>query len=195
MTTIACVIIASEKRRTQVWERVVPSAASQAFDELVVVGDWVELVPPRDVRYLCVAPLTRTTTDALVKRDAGTLATDSDVIVYLCDDHALHPDFLQALQTVLNEPWDVLVPARCCKHPESGIIMLNSGGEHGYCGGHSGVFRRHVVQALPWSAGPHDRCWDTNMSARQQALGFRFVSFHDLPILVEDVEPENRPWQ
>ena len=203
---IACIVIATERRRTQVWNRVVPSAQKQ-FDEVIVVGDWPSSDGDHEgvwdaggnVRYTCVAPLTRSTTDALIKRDVGTLMTACPVVAYLCDDHALAPGFGDALRAVLDEPWDVLVPNRCCT--ASGMFAatapmepLNNGEREAYCGGHAGVFRREVVAAKPWSAHAHHRNWDVLVSHEQQARGARFVWSPRAEITVVDLEPENRPW-
>ena len=196
----ACIVIASERRRVQVREVVVPSILAQtpAFREVVVVGDWPddgEFHATPAVRYLCVAPLTRTTTDALVKRDAGTLATIADTLVYVCDDHALDPHFTRDLHAVLDEPWDVLVPNRYTVTDAHQRIPLNNGEHARYCGGHAGVFRRTLIRALPWSAGPHDRTWDVTMSRAQQALGADFRYYPRRGIAVRDIEPEAKPWR
>lgn len=215
--TVACIIIASAKRRDKVREIIVASALTQApaFAEIVVVGDWPAdpIEYPPGVRYLCVAPLLGTTTDALVKRDAGTVATTADTLVYVCDDHALGPHFARDLNVVLAEPWDVLVPNRYTEvttfpsyvspdgktRSEDGggwlRVPLNNGEAHAYCGGHAGVFRRALIARLPWTAGPHDRLWDVTMSRAQQALGATFRYYPRLGIAVRDLEPEQRPWE
>ena len=194
MTPCACIVIASEKRHALVRDHVVPSILAQtpAFSEVVVVGDWNET--RNDVRFLCVEPFLRNTADALVKRDAGTLATTADTLVYVCDDHALDPHFARDLHAVLDESWDVLVPNRYT-YVDTQRIPLNNGEHARYCGGHAGVFRRALIRALPWSAGPHDRTWDVMMSRAQQALGADFRYYPRLGIAVQDVEPEAHPWR
>ena len=196
MTRCACIVIASEKRHALVRTVVVPSVLAQApaFDEVVVVGDWPDADDLPGVRYLCVEPLLRTTTDALCKRDAGTVATTSDTLVYVCDDHALDPHFTRDLHAVLGESWDVLVPNRYT-YVDTQRIPLNNGEHARYCGGHAGVFRRALIRALPWSAGPHDRTWDVTMSRAQQALGADFRYYPRLGIAVQDLEPEAQPWR
>lgn len=193
-TRIACIIIATERRRAQTWSRVVMSAVDQGFDDIVVVGDWAATSPlPDSVRYFCVEPLTRSTTDALVKRDVGTLATDADVLVYLCDDHKLHVGFIKALRAVLDEPWDVIVPNRFTFHNGT-RITLNNGERERYCSGHAGVFRRYVVEAKPWSTYAHHRNWDALISAEQLKQGARFVWSPRDALSIIDLEPENLPW-
>lgn len=170
--TIACIIIASEHRRRFV-PMVLGSVLSQNFDEVVVVGDWHMDTKdlPTAHRYLCVAPLTRTTNDALVKRDVGALATTADILVYLCDDHILGPHFAAELREVVNEAWGVIVPNRFDRNGR----RLNMGERDGYCGGHAGVFRRRVIQTRPWSTMPHHRNWDVLASGVQQNNGARFL--------------------
>lgn len=197
--TVACIVIASTKRRDNVVHTIVPRLLMQspAFDEIVVVGDWApapgEFAAP--VRYLCMAPLLHTTTDALVKRDAGTVATTADTLVYVCDDHALHDDFTRDLHAVLAEPWDVIVPNRYTITDDHQRIPLNNGESGAYCGGHCGVFRRALIRTLPWTAGPHDRLWDLTMSRAQQALGASFRYYPRLGIAACDLEPEAEPWK
>lgn len=201
--TIACIIIAHERRRALVQRVVLPSVTSQPFDEVVCVGSWNandhEYVERE--RYLQVPPLTNTTIDALVKRDAGTLATYSDILVYLCDDHALAPDFCRALREVVDEEWDVLVPNRytMAQRPigAHGTIRIDlpMGEAQAYCAGHAGVFRRSVVKAAPWSAMPHHRNWDVFASYAQSRNGARFCFKPRADIAVEDLEPLAEPWR
>lgn len=221
---VACVIIASATRRGLVFDRVLPSVLKQGFDEVVLVHDWLQ--HPLwadgggawlDVR---VSPIARNTRDALLKRDAGTLATTSPTLVYLCDDHALAPNFLAELREVLDEPWDVLVPNRYTQssalgkddmgnlgsadsvrfHHPAGRVLLNMGEREGYCAGHAGVFRRYLVEACPWmsfayGAWEYVRCWDVNSSAEHQRRGARYVFKPRSGIAVEDLEPERQPWK
>jgi hypothetical protein len=190
MIHTACIIIATERRKAQLG-RVIASACAQDFDDVIVVGDWDY---DGDWPYfLNVAPLTRTTTDALVKRDVGTLATAADVLVYLCDDHTLGMDFGAALRDVLDESWDVLVPNRYAMRGAE-RVPLNNGEHAGYCGGHAGVFRRHVVTAKPWSAHAHHRNWDALISAEQLARGARFVWSPRAELCIRDIEPQAQPW-
>jgi hypothetical protein len=190
MTRIACIIIATERRKAQL-DRVVDSACGQGFDEIVVVGDWD--YDGAWWRFLNVAPLTRSTTDALIKRDVGTLAVKAEVLVYLCDDHTLGLHFGAALRDVLHEPWDVIVPNRYT-YNNGDLIPLNGGERDGYCPGHAGVFRRHVVTAKPWSAHAHHRNWDVLISVEQQQRGARFVWKPRDELCIRDIEPENHPW-
>lgn len=219
MTRIACIIIATERRRAQVSE-VFASVVDQGFDDVIIVGDWLTgetLADPSwsrwGARYLCVAPFVRSPIDAQVKRDVGTVATDADVLVYLCDDHALGFGFGTALREVLDEPWDVLVPNRITYRqtypsyvsPDGKIVSddkgglmrvsLNNGESDGYCGGHAGVFRREVIVAKPWSAHAHHRNWDALISAEQQARGARFCWSPRTALHIVDIELNMEPWK
>lgn len=189
--SIACVIVATAARRFAVWDRIVPSVLGEGFDEVVVVGDWNDASPHPRVRYLYVDPVTRSTRDALLKRDIGTLATTAANLVYLCDDHALAPHFGSALRQVLDEPWDILVPNRYTMYLEK-RHALHNGERERYCGGHSGVFRRWVVTQRPWLAyAYHDnwRCWDVYASVAQQLDGARFCWSPRDDLAVEDLNP------
>jgi hypothetical protein len=188
--SIACVIVATEARKAALWERIVPGVLSEGFDEVVIVGDWADTVRA-PARYIRVDPVHRDTRDALLKRDIGTLVTTADSILYLCDDHALASHFGNALRQVLDEPWDILVPNRYTMYLEQ-RRPLNNGEREGYCGGHSGVFRRWVVTQRPWLAyAYHDnwRCWDVYASVAQQLDGARFCWSPRDDLAVEDLFP------
>ena len=195
---IACLVIAHERRAALVREHVVPSTVAQGFDDVLVVGDWLDDTPwPTGVRYLCVEPLTRTTTDALIKRDVGALATDATTLVYLSDDHALAPHFVAELRDVLNEvprTWDVIVPNRYTMRADARIPLPNGEAE-GYCAGHGMIVRRGVIEHTPWSAQRHHRNWDVLASLAQQRAGARFVWHPREAIAICDIEPGATPWR
>jgi hypothetical protein len=67
--SFAVVVIGAEKRRESTFPRVLDSIRNQTQppEEIVVVADFP--VQAKGVRSLVVAPMTRTTVDALVKRD------------------------------------------------------------------------------------------------------------------------------
>ena len=187
---IAAIVIAGGKRQTLIDERIVPSLAG--FDEILVVGKHHE---GDDYRYLHVPDLTKTTNDALIKRDVGTVAAHSDVLLYLSDDHCVRDDFAGELRTILADAiaaWDVLVPARFAEHPDMGLIRIPNGEQQFYCGGHGGVFRRRVVQQFPWTAQRHHPNWDVITSHEHLRAGFTYLPAPTLHI--QDLEPEARPW-
>jgi len=195
VVTVACIVIASETRMDLLHSTVLPSVETQGFDEVVVVGDATRH-PPQGIRWYGVSPLTRTTADALVKRDVGALVTTSELLVYLCDDHALDPAFLTDLQRILADTvlnWDVLAPERYgVKDGEP--IRLNMGGKEGYCGGHACVIWRQAVLQHPWTCGPMDRNWDATGSAFRQAMGQRF-GWTNGALRIWDKEPGAQPWR
>ena len=151
-------------------------------------------MPGDGYRFLNVPPLTRSTTDALVKRDVGTLATTADWVFYLCDDHAVRTLTLP----IPDDQFDVCVPGRVSQHHQLGLVRLNMGMDANdpnrpYCGGHAGLFRRSLIQQRPWTAMPHDRLWDLRASQIQVAMGARFVESD--AIVVQDLEPGAEPWK
>jgi len=187
------VIVASKHREQLLTESVIPSVLAQKFSEVVVVGDYRE---GDGYRYLHVPPMLKNTVDALVKRDVGTAATTSPVVLYLCDDHAIVGDFrLTVDRWFEQDETDVLVPSRFADHPRHGRIRINNGERDMYCGGHGGVFKREVIQSRPWSAQPHHRLWDLYASEAQLADGWRFATMRSQSVGILDLIPEGNPWQ
>lgn len=189
MTTVACIIIAGGTREQLLDDKVLPSVLGQCFDEVVVVG---QHRPGEGYRYLEVPALTHTTVDALVKRDVGTVATTSDILVYLSDDHALLGPVAATLRRIAP---DIVVPARFADHPELGRVRIPNGEEGNYCAGHCGVFRRWVIQDRPWTAQPHHRNWDLLASHNQRAAGWGVhYSGDTYCFAILDLQPEREPW-
>lgn len=193
MTTIACVVIASRHRMELLDGLVLPSVLRQQFDEVVVVGDYHS---GDGYRHLPVPPITRTTVDALVKRDVGVAATSSEWIVFLCDDHILTPNFADRLRFDLVDRGlgreHVGVPTRIALHPTHGPVELNTGLPN-YCGGHAGVFHRSAVQDVPWCVAPHHPNWDVYHSHMLLSRGYHLIPLPEC--IVEDVEPNATPWR
>lgn len=195
--TIACIVIASLKRRMLLDELIMPSILAQSFDEVMVVGDFHS---GPGWRHLPFRPLTGSTIDALFKRDLGAMATSSDWLFYLCDDHRVHPDFSKDLATLMQGrtfgPKDVIVPARFCER-NGEKIGLNMGWPgylgQAYCGGHGGIFPRAAVQDVPWSLAPWDPQWDFHYSRILLDRGYQF-HYMSGDCFIEDIEPESEPW-
>lgn len=189
--SIACIVIAGGRRRKLLDSVILPSVLAQPFTEVVVAGMHHEGM---GYRYLHIPDLTASTTDALVKRDAGTAATTSSLLLYLSDDHAVVGGVASVLEMASGPLlWDVMVPSRIAEHPEKGLIRINNGEDKGYCGGHGGVFRRRVIQDRPWSAQPHHREWDLISSINHQKAGFQYIN--NGPLVIRDMETEAQPWQ
>lgn len=183
---VACIVIAGGQRMLLLDDVVLPRVGNIGFADVLVVG---EHHAGTGYRYLEVPRLSGTTNDALVKRDVGTLATDCEYLFYLNDDH--YPKWREPLPYVA---WDVIVPQRWASQAPTHVpLRINNGEQEGYCGGHGGLFKRSLITKLPWTAGPHHRCWDLLMSKRQQEIGGRFV-YHQPCVEIVDVEPNAQPW-
>jgi len=195
MSTIACVILAGPNRNDLITEKVLPSVVGQPFTEIVVVGHYKE---GTGYRYIHVPPVTGTTVDALIKRDTAAVATEADILVYLCDDHRLSPTFYDDLQMYLPEPWDLLAPSRYTMR-EGLSIPLNMGRREGYIGGHGIVARRSALRLLPWMAGLHQgdaaRIWDVTHTHEAVRRGVRVSFAPDGVLGIEDIEPGAQPWR
>lgn len=189
--SVACAIISTERRWVLVNDLILPSVLGQGFDEVVVVGDGES---GDGYRHLMVPAVTNTTIDALMKRDTATAATDSDVLVYLCDDHRLHPMFLVTLQSkyLHDETWDALAPQRFCLR-DGQLCYLNMGQGEQYVGGHAVVCRRNLIREVPWMTAPHIAFWDKAQSYRWRGHGAT-IRYADNDLLIEDVERGATPW-
>ena len=166
-------------------ELVMPSVIDQGFDEVVLVG---EHHSGKGYRHLPVPDITRTTVDALIKRDVGTAATESDLLVFLCDDHRLDARFCARLRAFPLGVKSIGVPTRFTVRDHK-RIDLNMG--QGYCGGHAGVFHRMACQLVPFTIAPHHPNWDVLHSHMLIQRGYELVDLTDC--LIEDVEGKT-PW-
>lgn len=194
MTTIACVVIADGRRKELLDTKVLPSLVSQGFDEVVVVGDHHS---GEGYRHLPVRGIFNNTLDALIKRDVGMVATDCEWVLFLCDDHALAPEFVRylRLQQATDRRFDgttaIGVPQRFTMYEGSRIELPM--GLPDYCGGHAGVFHRSCIQDFPHCLGPWHPNWDAIRSQVHVQRGYRLVSLPDC--FIQDLEPEAHPWQ
>ena len=148
--SVACVVVATEKRKALVNGHIVPSIRDQDFDEVIVTADYQD----RNVN-LYLPSRYNNTLDALVRKQAALEATESDVIVYDSDDHYLDDRFLEGLLGRLKDDWDILAPWRFTRR-EGHLIDLGMGkdglpdGDRDYVAGHVGIYRRSVLEAVSW---------------------------------------------
>lgn len=191
-TRLAVVVISHAKRidlLDQVW------ASLRCVDEPVVVGDSDPAQLPPTMLYYQVPPVTRTTIDALMKRDVGWIVTTADAVCFLSDDHRLDPDFLRVYREkyALDPTWDFLGLARYTER-NGKRIWLNNGAADGYVGGHGIVVRRRCAKALPWMCLPHHPNWDVFHAQLLQQKGYR-LRHAEPDLAIEDIEPNARPWE
>jgi hypothetical protein len=195
MITVACVVIASLKRRQLLDDLIMPSVIEQGFDEVVVVGDFHS---GEGWRHLPFRPVFGNTIDAQWKRDVGAVATRSSHIVYLCDDHRLHPDFSRdfAATAPQERTKTIVVPTRFTVR-DGKHIGLNMGwpGYMGkpYAGGHCGIFPRIAIESVPWGVAPLHPNWDFFHTQVLLEHGFTFTFMSD-SCFIEDIEPGAEPW-
>ena len=148
--SVACVVVATEKRKALVNGHIVPSIMDQGFDEVVVTANYRD----RNVN-LYIPDQYRNTLDALVRKQKALEATTSDVVVYVVDDHFLDDCFLDALSGRLADAWDILCPWRYTIRDHK-LISLNMGqdgapdGDRDYVAGHAGIYRRAVLEKTSW---------------------------------------------
>jgi hypothetical protein len=184
--SLAIVVVASEKRMNSTFPAVMQSVINEQPDEIVCVADFH---CAGNWRHIMVPAFTRTTIDALIKRDVGFVATQSDTVMYLSDDHCLCPGFVQAFRDREQE-WDILVPYRCALKDEK-WIELNMGEATRYCAGHGGLYKRRCGHILPWTATiPHPN-WDVIHTHHLLANGAVMKYADDL--LIQDIEG-GTPW-
>ena len=195
--SLAIVIVAHPGRRETTFRRCLESVRQERPDEIVVVADFP--VDAKGVRSLVVPSLTRTTVDALAKRDAGWLATQATHVGFLCDDHVLAPGFVEAWKREYEaRPEEILVPSRFCWRSGVGnspMIQewLPTGQDLDYAGGHAGIYARVCAYAQPWSATIHHPNWDVLHTLALKDQGCRIAyAGHDLA--VEDIEG-GKPWE
>jgi hypothetical protein len=184
--TLAVVVVASEKRAASTFSAVMQSVLDEKPDEVVCVADFHCAGP---WRHLMIPAFTKTTIDALIKRDVGFVATQSDTVMYLSDDHCLCTGFVEAFRDH-DQEWDILVPSRCADK-DGKPIRLNMGQATNYCAGHGGLFKRRVGHILPWTATIPHRNWDVIHSHHLIANGAVMKYTNDL--VIQDIEG-GTPW-
>lgn len=191
--SVACILIVHEPRVTLTRAKIVPSVRDVGFTEVLWVGDGA---PGPDYRFLPIPKVTGTTIDALIKRDAGTLATDAEWVFYLADDHRWACHWDNMLDRLPWDDHDIIVPGRWCDNG-SQPMSLNMGMDGAdpnfpYCAGHGGFYRRSLIQQRPWLSMPHHANWDLLATRIQMHIGARIIA-ENQP-MIEDLEPERRPW-
>ena len=150
MISVACIVVATERRKALVNGHIVPSIRDQGFSEVIVTADYRD----RNVN-LYLPSRYNNTLDALVRKQAALEATESDVVVYVSDDHYLDDGFLDGLLGRLKEKWDILAPWRFTRR-EGRLISLSMGkdglpdGGRDYVAGHAGIYRRSVLEKVSW---------------------------------------------
>lgn len=188
---LAVVVTAIEKRRFAPFPAVMDSILEQEPDEVVVVADF-----PWHGRsgwtHLQVAPITHSTLDGLIKRDAGWVATKSETALFLCDDHRLAPDFVKTYREKYDSlPWPYLAPQRFCMR-DGQRFWLNVGEKEGYVGGHGVLVRREAGRLIPWTSTTHHPNWDLIWSKQMAAKGLLPV-YAEQDLAIEDIEG-GQPW-
>lgn len=188
--SLAVVVIASEKRMNTTFPLVMESVIAEQPDEIVCVADFHCAGP---WRHLMVPAFTKTTIDALIKRDLGWVATTSDTVMYLSDDHRLAPGFVASFREFADrdDRWDFMAPRRFAIR-DGEPVELNMGWGTRYCAGHGGFFRRQCGRVLPWTACIPHRNWDVIHSHHLIANYMRFVDAGPL-LSIEDIEG-GQPW-
>lgn len=187
--SLAVVVIASEKRMNSTFWPAIQSVVDEKPDELVVVADFH---CAGNFRHIMIPAFTKSTLDALIKRDVGAVATVSDMIMYLSDDHRLAPGFVENYRRHWEGAhWDILAPSRFCMKDEK-PVRLNMGQGTRYVAGHGGIYRRAILRSLPWTATiPHPN-WDVIHSHHLVANGAQ-LSYAGAELAIEDIEG-GRPW-
>lgn len=186
--TIDCAIICVRTRFDLVRTQILPSVLAQGlFREVLVVG---EFKFGTGYRYLHVPDVTKTTIDALMKRECAASVSTADYLLYLCDDHLLAWEWPTGWAAT-RSGWDILVPTRLT---EAGgqLHRINGGLDPAdpnapYCGGHAGIYRREVLRARPWMTAPHDLFWDLGHSRQCLDAGFTIAGSERLAVV--DIDP------
>jgi hypothetical protein len=194
--SLAVVVIASEKRMNSTFPLVMQSVVDERPDEIVCVADFHCAGP---WRHIMIPAFTKTTIDALIKRDVGFVATQSDTVMFLSDDHILWDGFVEDFRNH-DQEWDVLVPRRVVKHPteKNAYTPLNMGQATNYCAGHAGLYKRRCGHILPWTATiPHPN-WDViyHHHLIAQGLTMKYAGRHGdelTGLIIEDIEG-GTPW-
>lgn len=163
--------------------------ADPLVDEIIVVGEFED---GQGYRYVFVPNVHHDNVhDALAQRQAGFEASTGDLVLYLADDHVTDRyTIANALKYLAYG--DVVSLARATRMRRVEGEPLNSGGGR-YVNGHGALYRRDVLERVPWALAPRVFSYDVAHTAQLVAMGVPWVTAPDA--VVWDCEYLAKPWE
>ena len=139
--------------------------------EVIVVGEWT---PGEGYTYVPCASRYFSSDDAVAQRQAAFEASRGEFILFMHDDHILHPRAAREIVTGAMDGVDVMVLPRFARGINGDIAKPNGGdATPPYLSGHAAVYRREILERVPWSAVPAIREWDQAQTMLMRGAGAR----------------------
>jgi len=173
-------------RRYALGNFILPALVHDPFiAEVIVVGEWT---PGDGYTYVPCASRYFSSDDAVAQRQAAFEHSRGEFILFMHDDHILHPRTAREIVSGAMDDIDILVLPRFARTMHGDIRKPNGGdASPPYISGHAGVYRREILERVPWSAVPAIREWDQAQTMLMRGVGARVAWPSDAP-KVYDVE-------
>ena len=143
------------------------------ISEVIVVGEWCE---GEGYTYVPCASRYFSSDDAVAQRQAAFEASSGEFILFQHDDHILHPRAAREIVTGAMNDIDVMVLPRFARSMNGDIAKPNGGdATPPYLSGHAAVYRRKILERVPWSAVPAIREWDQAQTMLMRGAGARLA--------------------
>jgi len=154
--------------------------------EVIVVGEWE---PGEGYLYINDPGKLKDPSDQAQQRHTGMLAAKGDVLVFLNDDHYIPlADFAKVRQVA--EEFGAVGPTHHCifNGEDHGLPHMGLNAGSPYIPGHASIFKREVIEAVPWSlVANYKGCTDVDHCRCLEKRGFTPERRTDL-VRVYDIE-------
>lgn len=162
--------------------------------EIIVAGEWE---PPLadEYQYIEVPAKVYGIRDVIDQRQAAFEAARADILVYQTDDHMLDLTMENVPRIMEKHNADILVPQRRSRlHSNHSVELPNGlfGDGNGYIPFHAACYRRHVLEAVPWTSIEGNIALDVEHAVKLAQTGAS--AFWTNTIFVWDIEPLHDEW-
>lgn len=161
-------------RRYALGNFVLPALIHDPFiAEIIVVGEWCD---GDGYTYVPCASRYFSSDDAVAQRQAAFERSRGALILFMHDDHILHPLAARQIVSGAMDNVDVMVLPRFVRSMHGDVRKPNGGdATPPYVSGHAACYRREILERVPWSAVPAIREWDQAQTMLMRGVGARLA--------------------
>ena len=167
-------------RRYALGNFVLPALIHDPFImEVIVVGEWT---PGDGYTYVPCASRYFSSDDAVAQRQAAFEASRGEFVLFMHDDHILHPKAAREIVSGAMCDVDVMVLPRFARGMHGDVAKPNGGdATPPYLSGHAACYRREILERVPWKSVPAIREWDQAQTMLMRGIGARLAWPKDAP--------------